>query len=160
MRLVADGNSISGAYTGGVLTCKKRYDVLSCEWFDSSSNGHARFHHESDGRFAGTYGHDASDDDVGPWTLVPIPETNFATLDGAWDTNWGLARVSETRGGLHVDYPDGQMDCTRSSAKLTCTWTESGTTGTAEFTVESARVMRGSWSISNGSSAPWVFVRH
>lgn len=161
VRLVKDGTAIAGAYPNGVLTCKSNDAIVSCEWFESSSTGHATFHRARDGRFEGTYGNAASDDDLGEWTLTPIPESNDG-ISGAWDTNWGLATVRETRTGVHVDYPDGQMDCTREASALTCAWSEGSSTGSAELVIESARVWRGAWWM-NGNAAqrsPWVFVRH
>ncbi len=159
VRLTAEGAAVSGAYPNGVLVCEAHADVYACEWFESSQQGRATFHRKPDGRLEGTYGANASDDDLGAWTLQPMPRTNMATLDGAWDTNWGLATLHESRTNLHVDYPGGQMDCSHHTPKsLDCAWVEGSLTGTAEFTIE-PRVLRGAWTTSAGVKGTWVFVR-
>lgn len=159
VRLTSDGDAVTGAYTNGVLTCEQRSEVVVCEWFEASGQGHATFHRKPDGRLEGTYGNGASDADIGAWTLVPMTPNDGAGFDGAWDTNWGLSTLKETHGALHVDYPGGQMDCTHKGARaLDCTWVEGSLNGTAQFTIE-PRVLRGSWTTSAGVTGAWVFVR-
>lgn len=160
VRLTRDGARVSGAYPNGVLVCETRSEALACEWFEPSAEGQASFHRASDGRFMGTYGNGASVDDLGSWTLTPIPRANLATMDGAWDTNWGLATLKEAQGTLHVDYPGGQMDCAHQGAKsLDCTWVEGSLSGTAQFAIESPRVLRGRWATTTTLTGAWVFVR-
>ena len=158
VHLVAESDgSLAGTYpNNGILTCRAD---LACRWYDSSTEGRATFHRKSDGTLEGTWGNDASDTDGGAWTLVPVKRAGV--LDGVWDTNWGAAKIETTRAGVHVEYTDGQMDCTEHERKLTCNWTQGSMTGVAELAIESTRVLRGRW--GNGASSTdggaWVFVR-
>ena len=152
--------TLAGTYAGGILTCKNERDLLACRWYQGTSEGRATLRRKPDGRVEGTWGNGPSDDDGGSWTLVPVARA--APLEGVWDTNWGVATVRATaRGGVHVDYPDGTMDCEQRDRKLTCAWNESSLSGNAELTIESSRLLRGRW--GSGASAtdggPWVFVK-
>jgi len=160
VRLVADGTIVGGSYNDGVLACAVRGDVIACDWFESGATGRATFHRKNGGKLEGTYGNDQSDDDIGTWNLEPLPQSSLATLDGAWDTNWGLATMHEVQGGVHVDYRDGKMDCTRTGSELACTWTEGGSNGDANFKIESPHLLRGTWTTSgSGPVGAWAFVR-
>jgi hypothetical protein len=163
VHLAAQGDgSLAGTFGGsGVMTCTRSADAVSCRWYDGAADGSAAFHRRPDGRLEGTFGNGTSADDAGAWTLVPVAARDDG-LGGVWDTNWGPAVVHATAGGIHVDYRDGTMDCEEHDAgKLTCAWTEGSTTGKAELTIESRRVLRGRW--GNGGSATdgggWLFVR-
>jgi hypothetical protein len=147
---------LAGTYPNGVLTCSAAF---ACRWYERSSEGRATFHRKTDGKLEGTWGNDASDDDGGSWTLVPIARNGG--VDGVWDTNWGVAKIETKRGGLHVEYETGSMDCTEHDKKLDCTWSESSMTGAAELVVESPRVMRGrrGSGASSSDGGYWVFVK-
>lgn len=155
-------NVLTGTYGGGVLTCIEspaRDAVVSCRWYEGMSEGRAVFHRDADGALTGTWGNGASTTDGGAWTLVPVPRGGIA---GVWDTNWGVAIVTDTALGMHVDYPGGTLECTaRSARRYECTWAEGSLAGAAELAIESQRVLRGRW--GTGASATdgggWLFVK-
>ncbi len=157
----SDG-TLSGTYADGVLTCA-RPDAkgITCKWYEASNEGRAAFVRKDDGTLEGTWGTGESIDDGGAWTLVPL--VRGAGLGGAWHTNWGIAHVTDTGHGIHVDYVRGTMDCEpRASQHLRCDWSEGSASGRAELVIESQSVLRGTW--GSGASADdgglWVFVRH
>lgn len=152
----APDGSLAGTYPNGILTCTA---ALACLWYEGSASGRATFQRKHDGTLAGTWGSGESDVDGGGWTLVPIKRSG--TLDGVWDTNWGVAKIETTRTGVHIEYSDGTMDCTTHGTKLDCAWTENSVTGGAELAIESERVIRGRWGSGASSSdgGVWVFVR-
>lgn len=154
------GAGVAGSFgASGVLTCAVARDRFDCRWYDNSSSGHALLQRAPDGRLVGTWGNGESADDAGNWTLVPLGTSG---LEGVWDTNFGLATIQTTNAGVHVEYRDGTMDCqVTGGKKLACAWTEGSSTGHAELTLESPRVLRGRW--GSGASATdgggWLFVR-
>jgi hypothetical protein len=154
-----DGTIVGTFEDGGILTCTMERDALACRWYAHTAEGRATFRRKPDGRLEGTWGAGASDDDQGAWTLAPIARTS--PLEGVWDTNWGHATIRATTGGVHVDYDAGLMDCEQRDRTLVCAWTESGSSGNAELTVESSHVLRGHWGSGKSTTdgGPWVFVR-
>jgi hypothetical protein len=154
--VAAPDGTLAGTYPNGVLTCTA---ALACLWYEGSANGRATFQRKHDGTLAGTWGNGESDADGGGWTLVPIKRSG--TLDGVWDTNWGVAKIETTRAGVHIEYSDGTMDCTTRGTNLACTWNENSASGAAELAIESERVIRGRWGTGASSSdgGVWVFVR-
>jgi hypothetical protein len=160
LALASDGRW-AGTYPDGVLTCDAAVgSSTKCRWYTRSSEGRAVFTRQPDGHLAGTWGNGASTEDGGDWTLVPV--SSEGELHGLWDTNWGVAAVSGRGARLHIDYPNGSMECdVRESQRLACQWTEASSSGEAELVIESLRVLRGRW--GSGASAkdggPWVFVK-
>ncbi|HSQ68031.1 MAG TPA: hypothetical protein VLM85_32700 [Polyangiaceae bacterium] len=154
------GGRVSGSYPNGVLTCTSDADRLECEWTESGSQGHAVFVARGDGGYDGTWGTGASATGGGSWPLARIG-ASAASLDGVYDTNWGPATLREASPDVHVDYGRGTMDCQRRGSELDCTWTEGGTSGRAELTLEPNGVLRGRWGSGASSSdgGPWVFVK-
>jgi hypothetical protein len=151
----ADG-SLSGTYTNGILTCSA---ALACLWYEGGTTGRATFQRKRDGKLDGTWGNGESDTDGGTWTLVPVKRGG--TLDGAWDSNWGVTRIETNHAGIHMEYSGGTIDCTAQGTKLACTWNEGSGSGGAELTIESDRVIRGRWGsgASSTDGGDWVFVR-
>ena len=161
VHLRSDGaGRVAGSYPSGVLTCASDADRLDCEWTESGSQGHAVFVARGDGGYDGTWGNGASVTDGGSWPLARIGSSS-ASLDGVYDTNWGPATLRETSPDVHADYGRGTMDCQRRASQLDCTWTEGGTSGRAELTLEPNGVLRGRWGSGASSSdgGPWVFVK-
>jgi hypothetical protein len=156
------GGFIGGSYPDGVLTCTHSGESLDCHWYESSSEGGARFTRKPNGDLAGSWGSGESTDDGGEWTLTPVGVGTG--LNGAWDTNWGLVQVTDTGHGLHVEYRNGEgkMDCELKSGKnLICDWSESSLTGQAKLVIESPRIIRGTWGSGKSTTdgGPWVFIR-
>jgi hypothetical protein len=163
VRLTAESDgALSGSYPDGVLTCPPPSGVhVACTWYEGSNDGHAAFVRKDDGSLEGTWGSGESTDDGGEWTLVPL--ARGAGLSGAWHTNWGIAHLTDTGHGIHVDYARGTMDCALHGAQgLDCNWTEGSQSGKADLVIESQSVLRGTW--GNGTSpsdgGAWILVRH
>lgn len=164
VHLVREGGAVAGRYgASGVMTCTLASERFDCQWYENTIEGHATFVRKPSGKLEGSWGNGASTDDGGSWTLAPITGSSRSPFAGAWDTNFGEATIHvSSPDKLAIVYRDGTMQCDqRTSDALACEWVEGGSHGHATLTVESPRVMRGTWgndqSTTDGGS--WVFVR-
>lgn len=164
VHLTREGATAAGSFgASGVVTCGIAGDHFDCHWYENTTEGLAVLQRKADGKLEGTWGVGASADDHGAWTLVPVVRSDDSPFGGLWDTNFGAATIRTASGSadLAIDYRDGTMQCKPTGDKLACAWTEGSTHGKAELTIESPRVMRGTW--GNDASATdggaWLFVR-
>jgi hypothetical protein len=161
VRIDGDGDSISAAYGGGVMSCAARGDRVDCSWFEASGGGRAVFQRSGDGTLSGTWGNGTSATDGGAWSLTPL---RGGGLTGIYESNWGLTSFDDAGAVVRVRWRTGSMVCRGGAGSgtrsLDCEWTQ-GDKGRATLRVDSPRAVRGTW--GNGASAvdggPWVFVR-